>query len=40
MRGDWTIKDWLQDEPRYRQPGVHAGASADEMFIPLIVAQA
>jgi len=39
MRGDWTIKDWLQDEPRYRQPGVHAGASADEMFIPLIVAQ-
>lgn len=40
MREDWTIKDWLEGESRYRQPGVHAGASADEMFVPLIVAQA
>jgi len=38
MRGDWTIKDWLPDEPIYAQPGVHAGASAAEMFVPLIVA--
>lgn len=37
MRGDWTIKDWLPDEPIYAQPGVHAGASAAEMFVPLIV---
>lgn len=38
MREDWTIKDWLPGETRYPQPGVHAGASPDEMFVPLIVA--
>lgn len=37
MRGDWTIKDWLPGEQRYDQPGVHAGASAAEMRVPLIV---
>jgi len=36
MREDWTIKDWLPGEKRYRQPGVHGGASHQEMFVPLI----
>lgn len=39
MRDDWTIKDWLAEEKRYRQPGVHAGASAAEMWVPLLVAR-
>lgn len=38
MKADWTIKDWLPDEKRHAQLGVHGGASADEMFVPLIVA--
>lgn len=37
MRDDWTIKDWLPGEKRYSQSGVHAGASAAEMSVPLIV---
>lgn len=36
MKEDWTIKDWLPEEKRYEQPGVHGGASASEMRIPLI----
>jgi predicted AlkP superfamily pyrophosphatase or phosphodiesterase len=39
MREDWTIKDWLPGEKRYRQIGVHGGISAAEMQIPLIVAR-
>lgn len=39
MRGDWTIKDWLEGEKHYEQPGVHAGASAQEMWVPLIVSK-
>lgn len=36
MKGDWTIKDWLPEEKRYDQLGVHGGASEAEMLIPLI----
>ena len=39
MRDDWTIKDWLPGEKHYPQRGVHAGASAAEMSVPLIVAR-
>lgn len=39
MKAGWTIKDWLPDEKRHLQIGVHGGASADEMFVPLIVAE-
>lgn len=39
MREDWTIKDWLPGEKRYAQLGVHGGASASEMQVPLLVAR-
>lgn len=39
MREDWTIKDWLPGEKRYAQLGVHGGASASEMLVPLLVAR-
>lgn len=39
MRDNWTVKDWLPDEQRYRHIGFHAGLSAEEMFVPLVVAQ-
>jgi hypothetical protein len=38
MRGDWTIKDWLPGEKRHPMIGVHAGLTADEMLIPLVMA--
>lgn len=39
MREDWTLKDWVEGEKRYRQIGVHAGVSADEMYVPLVIAR-
>ena len=36
MRENWTIKDWLPNEKRYRLIGVHGGTSPEEMRIPLI----
>ena len=36
MKDNWTIKDWLPGEKRYRMLGVHGGVSADEMRVPLI----
>lgn len=38
MREDWTLVDWVEGEKRYRQIGVHAGVSADEMLVPLVMA--
>ena len=38
MREDWTLLDWMEGEKRYRQRGVHAGVSADEMYVPLMAA--
>lgn len=39
MRGDWTIRDWMPGERRYELRGVHGGASAAEMWVPLILAR-
>jgi hypothetical protein len=39
MHENWTIKDWMPGERRHVQLGVHGGASADEMWTPLIVAR-
>lgn len=38
MREDWTVKDWIPGEPRYRHLGVHGGPSSLEMLVPLVVA--
>ena len=40
LQDDWTIKDWVEGEPRHANLGVHGGTSAAEMFVPLIVALA
>ena len=39
MRENWTLRDWVEGEKRYNQLGVHAGVSADEMHVPLILAR-
>lgn len=39
MKHDAAIKDWLLGEERHVHVGVHGGASAAEMYVPLIVAQ-
>lgn len=38
MKRHAVIKDWLLGEPRYTHVGVHGGTSAQEMYVPLIVA--
>lgn len=38
MRENWTLLDWVEGEKRYRQLGVHAGVSAEEMRVPLVAA--
>jgi hypothetical protein len=40
MRDNYIIRDWLPDEPRFEQIGVHGGISEAEMRVPLIVATA
>ena len=40
MRGNYTVKDWLPGEPRHLHIGNHGGLSADEMYIPLVLARA
>ncbi len=40
MKDRFLIKDWLPGEPRYVHIGVHGGMSAQEMYVPLIVAEA
>lgn len=40
MREDYTVKDWLPGEPRHLHIGNHGGLSADEMYVPLVVARA
>jgi hypothetical protein len=39
MKDHSIIKDWLFGEPRYVHIGVHGGTSAQEMYVPLIVAE-
>jgi hypothetical protein len=36
MRGRYVIRDWILGERPYEQIGVHGGASADELYVPLI----
>jgi hypothetical protein len=40
MKDRCVIKDWLPGEPRYVHIGVHGGMCAQEMYVPLIVAEA
>lgn len=40
MKEDYVLKDWLPQEKRYDMIGVHGGTSADELLVPLIVAEA
>jgi hypothetical protein len=39
MRQRAAIKDWLPTEHRYLHVGVHGGTSAQEMLVPLVVAE-
>jgi len=39
MKRNATIKDWLPGEERYAHIGAHGGLSAQELYVPLIVAQ-
>jgi hypothetical protein len=39
MQASATIKDWMPGERRHSLIGVHGGASADEMLVPLIVVE-
>lgn len=39
MKQNAIIKDWLLGERRYVHIGVHGGMSAQEMYVPLVVAQ-
>lgn len=38
MHENYAIKDWVPGEKRFHQIGLHGGASAAEMYVPLIVA--
>lgn len=40
MKQGYTLKDWLPQEPRYEQVGVHGGVSEREMRVPLVLAEA
>lgn len=37
MRKDYTIKDWVAGEKRYRHIGTHGGLSDQEMYVPLVL---
>lgn len=39
MAPGYTLKDWVPGEKRHRLIGVHGGASAQEMEVPLLVAE-
>ncbi len=39
MQAGATIKDWMPGERRHALIGVHGGASADEMLVPLVVVE-
>jgi hypothetical protein len=40
MRDGYLLKDWLPQERRFEMVGVHGGLSADELWVPFIVATA
>ena len=37
MQGGATVKDWMPGERRHTMIGVHGGASAEEMLVPLVM---
>ena len=39
-RENWAITDQILGEKKHRMVGVHGGTTADEMYVPLILAQA
>ncbi len=39
MCANYAIKDWLPGEKRFFHIGLHGGASAEEMYVPLIFAR-
>ena len=39
MKNRATIKDWMPGERHHSVIGVHGGVSADEMIVPLVLAQ-
>lgn len=39
MRDNWVVRDRLLTEKPFIQIGVHGGLSADELYVPLIVAE-
>lgn len=40
MKEDYLLKDWLPQEKRHQLIGVHGGLSDDELWVPLVVAEA
>lgn len=40
LQDDYVLKDWLPQEKRYQIIGVHGGLSQDELWVPLIMAEA
>ncbi|HEX6828466.1 MAG TPA: alkaline phosphatase family protein [Burkholderiales bacterium] len=40
MKDGWAVKDWVLGERRHVHIGCHGGVTADEMYVPLIVARA
>jgi hypothetical protein len=39
MKENWIVRDWMPQEKPYWLAGVHGGVSAEEMTVPLIVAE-
>jgi hypothetical protein len=37
--GSWIVKDRLLTERPFEQIGVHGGLSADELYVPLVIAE-
>ena len=40
MQDDYLLKDWLPQEKRHELIGVHGGLSKEELWVPLVVAEA
>ena len=40
MKGQYAIKDWVPGERKYSHIGLHGSVSREEMYVPLVVADA
>ncbi|MBI3606566.1 MAG: alkaline phosphatase family protein [Nitrospirae bacterium] len=40
MKGHYAIKDWVPGERKYSHIGLHGSVSREEMYVPLVVAEA